>query len=115
MNETVDYDAKRAQEYDRVYDFPPWQNDLRWLKTRAPGFFAGRRVFEVACGTGSWTRYFAQSALEIYAIDVNDATLSVARSRDYGNATVRRFRNHQELLVYTELEHFWTVTYAVRG
>jgi demethylmenaquinone methyltransferase/2-methoxy-6-polyprenyl-1,4-benzoquinol methylase len=89
MSEMVDDDAKRAQEDDRVYDFPPWQDDLRWLKARAPGFFAGRRVFEVACGTGFWTRYFAQSALEIYAIDGNDGTLAVARSRDYGKATVR--------------------------
>jgi demethylmenaquinone methyltransferase/2-methoxy-6-polyprenyl-1,4-benzoquinol methylase len=89
VDDMVNYYAKRAREYDRVYDFPPWQSDLRQLKERAMGFFAGRRVFEVACGTGYWTHCFAQSATEVYAIDANETTLAIARSRDYGGANVR--------------------------
>jgi len=32
VNETVTYYAQRAREYDRVYDLPPWQADLRRLE-----------------------------------------------------------------------------------
>jgi len=60
---------------------PPWQADLRRLEEQITRVFAGRRVFEPACGTGYWTRLIARSATEVYAIDVNETTLTIARSR----------------------------------
>ena len=89
MNETVTYYAQRAREYDRVYDLPPWQADLRRLEGQITRVFAGRRVFEPACGTGYWTRLIARSATEVYAIDVNETTLTIARSRHDTRANVR--------------------------
>jgi SAM-dependent methyltransferase len=89
VDDTVSYYAQRAREYDRVYDLPPWQSDLRRLEERTWRFFSGRRVFETACGTGYWTRYIAQSAAEVYAIDMNETTLTIARSRHYVKANVR--------------------------
>jgi len=89
VNETVTYYAQRAREYDRVYDLPPWQADLRRLEEQITRVFAGRRVFEPACGTGYWTRLIARSATEVYAIDVNETTLTIARSRHDTRANVR--------------------------
>src|SRR6267143_50321 len=89
VNDTISYYAQRAWEYDRTYDLPAWQGDLRRLEALTSRFFSGRRVFEPACGTGHWTRYIAQSAAEVYAIDVNETTLAIARSRDYVRANVR--------------------------
>ena len=51
--------------------------------------FAGRRVFEPACGTGYWTRLIARSATEVYAIDVNETTLTIVRSRHDTRANIR--------------------------
>ena len=53
--ELVDYYAKRAREYERVYDKPERQSDLARLHEIVPVMFAGRRVLEIACGTGYWT------------------------------------------------------------
>jgi SAM-dependent methyltransferase len=86
--EMVQYYAERAAEYDKIYDIPPWRNGIRTLQQRVPLFFAGRRVYEVACGTGYWTQYVAQHALRVYATDINEAPLTMARSRTYAHAQV---------------------------
>ena len=79
--EMIAYYAQRAAEYERTYEIPRWQDDLAWIRTRLPAFFAGRRVFEVACATGYWTRYAAERARSVHAIDVNDDTLAPARAK----------------------------------
>ena len=79
----ITYYARRAAEYERVYGSPRWQDDLEQIRARIRAAFAGRRVFEVACGTGYWTRYAAERALAVHATDVNDDTLALARAKTY--------------------------------
>ena len=81
--EMTAYYARRAAEYERVYTGPRWQEDLAVLRPRVADFFAGRRVFEVACGTGFWTHVAAGRARAVHATDVNDDTLALARSKTY--------------------------------
>jgi demethylmenaquinone methyltransferase/2-methoxy-6-polyprenyl-1,4-benzoquinol methylase len=81
--EMITYYAQRAAEYERIYDKDTWQDDLDWIRTRLPGFFAGRRVFEAACGTGYWTRYAAERARSVHATDINSDTLALARTKTY--------------------------------
>src|SRR6266851_4727875 len=77
------YYARRAAEYERVYTGPRWQDDLARLRPRVAEFFAGRRVFEVACGTGYWTLVAAEGARVVHATDLNDDTLTLARAKIY--------------------------------
>jgi demethylmenaquinone methyltransferase/2-methoxy-6-polyprenyl-1,4-benzoquinol methylase len=79
----IAYYAQRAAEYERVYEMPRWQDDLAWIRTRLPAFFAGRRVLEVACGTGYWTRHAAERARSVHATDINADTLALARAKTY--------------------------------
>jgi SAM-dependent methyltransferase len=90
--EMVRYYARRAAEYDRIYEITPWREGLAVLRQRVPGFFRGRRVFEVACGTGYWTQYAARAAVSVQATDLNEETLAIARSRLYrrGNVAFER-------------------------
>jgi len=75
------YYAARAAEYERIYEKRERQADLRRLEGWLPELVAGRRVLEVACGTGYWTRFLAMRAERVVATDFNEETLAVARSK----------------------------------
>lgn len=76
-----EYYAARAREYERIYAKPERQDDLRRLETLLPPLFAGRRLLEVACGTGYWTRFLAREAGSIVATDANAETLAIAEGK----------------------------------
>lgn len=81
MDHLADYYARRATEYERIYARPERQADLAALKARIGRMFAGRRVLELACGTGYWTDVIAGSAAQVTALDLNEEVLAVARSK----------------------------------
>jgi demethylmenaquinone methyltransferase/2-methoxy-6-polyprenyl-1,4-benzoquinol methylase len=75
----VRYYAKRAAEYERIYEKAERQEDLRWLRDFVERAFAGAHVFEAACGTGYWTEVVARSAASVVAVDINEEVLAIAR------------------------------------
>ncbi len=75
------YYARRAAIYERVYHKPERQADLRAMEAWLPSVFAGRRVLEIACGTGWWTQHGARDALSWLASDLNPETMAVARAK----------------------------------
>jgi ubiquinone/menaquinone biosynthesis C-methylase UbiE len=79
--ELAGYYAARAAEYDRVYEKPERQADLAELRRIVPDYFQGRRVLEVACGTGYWTALLARGAASVVATDIGTEVMEIARSR----------------------------------
>jgi ubiquinone/menaquinone biosynthesis C-methylase UbiE len=77
----ISYYAARAQEYERIYQKPERQDDLRWLRDFVGRTFTGARVCELACGTGYWTEILARSAASVMAMDINEEVLAMARSK----------------------------------
>jgi SAM-dependent methyltransferase len=75
------YYAQRAAYYERVYLKPERQAQLRAIEAWLPTLFSGRRVLEVAAGTGWWTRHAARDAQFWLATDLNAETLAVARDK----------------------------------
>ena len=75
------YYAKRAATYERVYAKPERQADLRAMEAQVAETFAGRRVLEIACGTGWWTAHGAGRAAHWLATDLNPETMAVARAK----------------------------------
>ena len=75
------YYAQRAQIYERVYHKPERQRDLRAMESALAVPFAGRRVLEVACGTGWWTPHGARLAASWLATDLNPETMAIAQSK----------------------------------
>ena len=82
------YYAARAREYERIYDKPERQADLTRLRMLLPPLFAGRRVLEIACGTGYWTQFVADEARSIVAVDANPETLAVAAEKSWPTGRV---------------------------
>lgn len=87
------YYAKRAAEYERIYDKPERQRELEWLRARIPELLADRTVLEVACGTGYWTQFIARSAAHVHACDINDAVLEIARDKPLPPGRVSFFKS----------------------
>ena len=75
------YYAKRASEYEAIYAKPERQSDLAAMTARTTSTFRDRRVIEIACGTGWWSRHIASVATALDALDINEETLAIARTK----------------------------------
>jgi SAM-dependent methyltransferase len=82
------YYARRAAEYEKIYDKPERQADLARLRAEIPAIFKDQRVLEVACGTGYWTPLIAAQAESVTAVDAAKETLEIARHKAYPKANV---------------------------
>ena len=76
-----DYYRRRAPEYETTYARPERQADLAVLREHVATRFTGRRVLDVACGTGYWSQHLARTAQSLTGVDINDAVLAVARGK----------------------------------
>lgn len=83
------YYAQRAQEYERIYAKPERQADLAAIQAWLPARFEGRRVLEIACGTGYWTPHAASLSASWLATDVNEEVLAIARTKPLSHERVR--------------------------
>jgi len=75
------YYALRAREYEAIYAKPERQADLETLRAVVVAFARGRRVLEIACGTGYWTAALAEAAALVRATDAGAEVLDVARAK----------------------------------
>jgi demethylmenaquinone methyltransferase/2-methoxy-6-polyprenyl-1,4-benzoquinol methylase len=82
------YYARRAAEYERIYAKPERQADLAQLTEWIGGRLAGRRVLEIACGTGWWTERYAPRAARALATDISEEVLAIARTKSYPEGRV---------------------------
>jgi demethylmenaquinone methyltransferase/2-methoxy-6-polyprenyl-1,4-benzoquinol methylase len=83
VTETMrDYYAARAKEYDAVYTKPERQTDLRIIEQWLPILLSGKKVLEIACGTGYWTQFYASAAKAVTATDAAQETLDIAKNRE---------------------------------
>lgn len=85
----INYYAKRAREYEKIYEKPERQQDLKTLKALISQAFSEKKVLEVACGTGYWTQFVAKSARSIFASDANEEVLKIARMKSFGTCDVQ--------------------------
>lgn len=84
-DQTIEYYQKRAREYDKIYfrNDAVRQSELAYLYALSRRVLLGRRVLDIACGTGFWTRILSDSAHSIIGLDINSDTLEVARDKNY--------------------------------
>ena len=86
--ELVEYYRRRAGEYEAIYAKPERQADLARLRELIPARLAGRRVLEVACGTGYWTVLVSRTAASVVATDAGEEPMRIAQSKDYAGRNV---------------------------
>ena len=77
----VEYYRRRAGEYEAIYAKPERQADLARLRSLVPERLRGRRVLELACGTGYWTTLIAGTAARVVATDLAEEPMQIARRK----------------------------------
>ena len=82
-----DYYRRRAPAYEETYARPERQIDLAILRGHVATRCAGRRVLDVACGTGYWSASIARAAQSLIGVDANEAALALAREKKLHAAT----------------------------
>jgi ubiquinone/menaquinone biosynthesis C-methylase UbiE len=84
----VSYYKDRAAEYEKIYSKPERQEDLKNAAIILQEIFADKKVLEIACGTGYWTEKIAAKATSIFATDINETVIEVAKKKDLSNKNV---------------------------
>lgn len=79
----LSYYDKRAGEYEKVYSKPGRQEDLVTLEKMLQDIFAGKNLLEIACGTGYWTEKISRTASSIFATDINQSVINMAKAKKY--------------------------------
>jgi len=86
MNDDLkSYYNERAKEYDKVYLNPDEQEDLQTATQIFQKIFSDKSVIEFACGTGYWTEQISKTAASIFATDINQSVIDIAKSRQFMN------------------------------
>ncbi|HPR01066.1 MAG TPA: methyltransferase domain-containing protein [Saprospiraceae bacterium] len=89
MNQDLStYYNDRAREYDKVYEIPDEQEDLLKSAVLFQNIFADKSVLEIACGTGYWTEKISKTANSIFATDINEIVIDIARTRKFNSNVV---------------------------
>ena len=83
--ETADYYRIRAGEYEKIYyrEIPERRKEIDDEVERLRTLVAGKKILELACGTGYWTQVMSQSASEISAVDLWPEMLDEARKKSF--------------------------------
>ncbi len=76
-----EYYVQRLSYYDKVYQSPERQDELRYWERHVVSFFSDTKVLEIASGTGYWTRFLARQAKQVTAIDNNGEAITLVKTR----------------------------------
>jgi demethylmenaquinone methyltransferase/2-methoxy-6-polyprenyl-1,4-benzoquinol methylase len=85
----IAYYKNRAKEYENIYLKPERQDEIKTTSALLQNIFADKTVFEIACGTGFWTERIAETAVSVFATDINKSVIDIAEQKSYtkGNVT----------------------------
>jgi len=73
------YETAQGAVYDRI--------EKRAIDRALPHNCFGRRMLEVGCGTGHWSRFFAERGFRVTGIDISPEMVNVAQPEGLGDTS----------------------------
>jgi len=82
--------SELVKYYDRIYWWKDYSQEVDFLTKVLKRYeVRGKRILEVACGTGNHTKILAAKGYEVVGVDISDEMLRIAR---------RKVKSHAEFL-----------------
>jgi ubiquinone/menaquinone biosynthesis C-methylase UbiE len=73
------YESAKGRMYDRM--------EKKAISRYLPTSVKGKKLLEVGCGTGHWSRVFSEYGFEVTGIDVSERMIDIAKSKNIPNAS----------------------------
>jgi len=80
------YASRRGAMYDRL--------EKKVIADFLPAEVEGKRLLEVGCGTGHWSRFFSEYGFEVTGLDVSERMIDIAKSKNISNASFQVADGH---------------------
>ncbi len=80
------YESAKGRMYDRLEK----KAISRYLQLRA----RGKKLLEVGCGTGHWSRFFSECGFEVTGVDISERMINIARAKNIPNSSFQVADGH---------------------
>lgn len=77
------YDSWYADRQGAIYD----RLEKKLIANFLPAKTQGKRLLEIGCGTGHWSRFFSQFDFEVTGLDISERMLNKARQKNIPNVS----------------------------
>jgi len=80
------YESAKGRMYDRLEK----RAISRYLSPSAKG----KKLLEIGCGTGHWSRFFSEYGFEVTGVDISERMIDIAKGRNISNASFQLADGH---------------------
>ena len=80
------YAGRRGMMYDRL--------EKKLITDFLPAEAEGKKLLEVGCGTGHWSRFFSQCGFEVAGLDISERIINTARQKGIPNVSFHAADGH---------------------
>jgi len=84
------YDSWYESAKGRMYDRLEKEAISRYLPKNAKG----KKLLEVGCGTGYWSRFFSEYGFEVTGVDISERMINMAKDKNISNASFQLADGH---------------------
>lgn len=73
---------KYAKFYDKVYSKKKYDEEVAFIKSVISNFnVKGKNLLDMACGTGTHAKKFADDGFKVTGVDLNSGMLKIAKAK----------------------------------
>jgi len=80
------YAGRRGAMYDRL--------EKKLITSLLPAKAGGKKLLEVGCGTGHWSRFFSEFGFRVTGVDISERMINAALEKDISNVSFRIADGH---------------------
>jgi len=80
------YESAKGRMYDRL--------EKKAIGRYLPSSANGKRLLEVGCGTGHWSRFFSEYGFEVTGVDTSERMINIARNKNIPNTSFQIADGH---------------------